>query len=114
MDANSATIIVSSDPITIKLNTGEEKKVDVDGDGTYDVYVKLNSVTNSEADLTIKQTSEAVPAGGGTVSGGTGLPEEEGGGDVSGKSNTLLGIILGVILIAIIVVAAVMMNKKKK
>ena len=114
VDANSATIIVSSDPITIKLNTGEEKKVDVDGDGTYDVYVKLNSVTNSEADLTIKQTSEAVPAGGGTVSGGTGLPEEEGGGDVSGKSNTLLGIILGVILIAIIVVAAVMMNKKKK
>ena len=113
VDANSATIIIQSDPVTIKLNIGEEKQVDLDVDGTYDVYVKLNSVTNGKADVTIKQTSGAVPEGEGVVSGGTGLPEEDEG-DVGGKSNIWLWIILGVILIAIIVVATVMMNKKKK
>jgi len=107
VSATSATIIISSDPITLKLNIGEEKKVDVDGDGVYDVYAKLNTITDGKADVTIKQISEDVPAGEeGPVSGGTGLESED------KKSTAWIWII--VILVILVAVGVGLAKKKKK
>jgi len=49
----SVTIIIQSDPITLELNIGDVKTVDVDGDGTNDLEVTLNGITDGNADLTI-------------------------------------------------------------
>jgi len=61
----SVTIIVQSNPITLKLNIGDIKTVDVDGDGTSDLEITLNSITDGNADLTINtlvQVPEVEPA----------------------------------------------------
>jgi len=114
---DSATIILESEPITIKLNTGEEKSVDIDGDGIYDVYVKLNTVTDGKADFTIKQIAQEVPEGEGPVSGGTGLDEEPAPSE-GGISLLTWVIVLIIIVILVAVILSVSKskakNKKKK
>jgi sporulation protein YlmC with PRC-barrel domain len=52
---NSVTLVISSNPITLQLLVGEEKEVDIDGDGKADIYFKLNKIVNGKADLVIKQ-----------------------------------------------------------
>ncbi|MBU2053233.1 MAG: hypothetical protein ABIJ14_01230 [Nanoarchaeota archaeon] len=59
----SVTIEISSEPIQIKLNIGQDVKVDVDGDLIYDVYVKLNSISGGLADLLVQKISEAFSEG---------------------------------------------------
>jgi len=49
----SVTIIIQSDPITLELNIGDIKTVDVDGDGTSDLELTLNGITDGNADITI-------------------------------------------------------------
>jgi len=55
----SVTIEIASEPIEVTLGIGEDAKADVDDDGYYDVYVKLNN---------IKQLSEKIVEGEGAVS----------------------------------------------
>jgi len=57
----SATIEINSNPIYVKLDVGEDVKVDVDGDNFYDIYVKLNGIIEGVVDLTIKYIYEAIP-----------------------------------------------------
>lgn len=52
---NSIILVISSNPINLKLLIGEEKEVDIDGDGKKDIYFKLNKINNGKADLLIKQ-----------------------------------------------------------
>ncbi len=55
------TIEVSSDPVEIVLGVGEDTKVDVTGDGFYDIYVILNRISGDKADMTIQKIHEEVP-----------------------------------------------------
>jgi len=101
---SSATIEIASDPIVVDLDVGEDAKVDVDKNGTYDIYVKLNSITNGKADVTVMTISEAVPEGASSVSttgGIAGENEEEQ--QPSESDLTWLWIILGVVLILAII-----------
>lgn len=59
---NSAVIEIESDPVRVELSVGQSTKVDVDNDKVYDVYVKLDSISNGKAFLTIEYLSEAIPA----------------------------------------------------
>jgi len=61
LTSTKAVVEISSTPVTAELAIGEEKKVDVNSDGVYDVYVKLLSITNNKATLDIKKISEAIP-----------------------------------------------------
>ena len=54
----SAIIEVASEPVQVELQSGEDTKVDVNDDGFYDVYVKLNAIINGKADLIIKYLHE--------------------------------------------------------
>lgn len=65
---DSATIEIASDPVQVILNVGEEAKVDVTGDGFYDVYVILNSISGGLADVTIRSIYEEITEEGGAVS----------------------------------------------
>lgn len=49
----SAKITIASTPVEVTLVIGETKNVDVNGDGANDLAVKLNSITNNKADITV-------------------------------------------------------------
>ena len=48
------TITITSDPITFDIHLGEEKILDITGDSTYDIYIKLNEITpENKANITL-------------------------------------------------------------
>ena len=57
----TATVEIGSEPVQIILDVGEDAKMDVDDDDFYEVYVKLVSIINGQADLRIEYLHEAVP-----------------------------------------------------
>jgi len=59
--STTATINLSSTPQQATLSINEEKKFEVTNDNYYDIYVKLNSIINNKANLTIKSIYEKVP-----------------------------------------------------
>ncbi len=83
MTTTRATIEIASNPVTVTLDIGEDAKVDVDEDGTYDLYVKLNDIVSGKAEVIVKELSEAVPAGEGPVSTSGEIEEQS---DISGES----------------------------
>ncbi|MBS3094865.1 S8 family serine peptidase [Candidatus Pacearchaeota archaeon] len=58
---NKTTITIQSEPLTFTLQIGESRKVNLDNDDLFDLEVKLNSIINSKANITIKQISEKIP-----------------------------------------------------
>ncbi len=56
--ANSVTLIIASNPVTVLLNAGQSKSVDVNADGTDDMKVQLNGVDNGVADVTVTKLEE--------------------------------------------------------
>ncbi len=57
----NATIEVSSTPQSMIFNISDENKFDVTEDGYYDIYVRLNSIEENKANLTIKSVYEEIP-----------------------------------------------------
>jgi len=117
LTATKATIEIASDPVTVELDVGEEAKVNVNSDGFYDIYVKLNSIANNKADVTIKKINEAIPAGAGNVSttgevGGEETGTEEGGATTAGGFNWNLWIIVIVVLVILIALGVVVKKRK--
>lgn len=115
LTATTATIVISSDPITLKLDVGQDAKIDLDKDGAYDLYVKLNGITNNKADVSVKQIDEQIPAGetssvsttGDQVTEGEVVPEE-----IESGSKTWVWVVV-VILIVLIIGAGVAIKKRK-
>jgi len=60
INPNSVDIVIQSDPISSNLKVGEEKKFDLDGDGIYDLSVRLNKIEDGKADIYILKISEAI------------------------------------------------------
>lgn len=58
----TATIEIFSTSQKTVFNIGDENKFDVTEDNHYDIYVKLNSMANNKANLTIKSIYEEIPA----------------------------------------------------
>jgi hypothetical protein len=56
----SVTVTVSSDPITITLFVNESKKIDLDNNSVYDLFLNLNSITVSKANITIREIDEVI------------------------------------------------------
>lgn len=111
LTANSATIEITSDPIQVKLEIGEDAKVDIDDDGVYDVYVKLNGITGSVADLTINYLQEEIPESSATT--GEEVVATGSSGEKEEKGTWLWVLVIALILLAIIVGAGIAVKKKK-
>lgn len=56
----TATITISSDPQTKTLSIGEIWKVNLNNDPYYDVFVRLDGVTATRADIFIKEINESI------------------------------------------------------
>lgn len=55
---NQVKIIISSEPQEKILSVGEEWKIDVNGDGNYELMIKLNSIQNNHPVLSLKYINE--------------------------------------------------------
>lgn len=114
---NSAIIEIASEPILIELNIGEDAKVNVNKDNYYDVYVKLNNITNSKANLIINYLHEEIPEEnkGSVETSGKIIDEEEIFEEAEKKNKLWLGISIGVLIVFVVgLVVKWKKNKKKK
>src|SRR3989344_2443690 len=109
--ATSAEIIVRSEPQTIVLNIGQEKRVDVDGDGKEDLVIQLKNINILTKKVTLVLTSLVVPSSENSESAGqSGAGESEaqgsgaGAGSGSGsESDSGAGAGLGVIAVILLI-----------
>jgi hypothetical protein len=58
LSQNSAEILIESNPVSATLSAGEEKKINLDNDEYFDLYLKLNSISSDKANITIKSIRE--------------------------------------------------------
>jgi serine protease AprX len=61
LTSDSATFIIESEPVETTLKAGEESFFDLTGDDLNDLYLKLNSITNYKANLTIRTLKQEIP-----------------------------------------------------
>ena len=57
----TATIEIFSIPQKNVFNVGDEKNFDVTSDDFYDIFVRLNSIINNKANLTVMSVYEKIP-----------------------------------------------------
>lgn len=106
IESDKVTIEIASTPIEVVLSVGEETKKDLDDDGFYDLYVKLNSIDGLNADVTIKEINEEVPEEEKESSSISDIGEV-----ISDVSNNF---VIYLVIALIVVIAFVFFAKKKK
>lgn len=111
--STTATITISSTPQTATLSVGDTRKFEVTGDTFYDMSVKLNSIANNKASLTVKSIHEEITAE-------TTAEEEEkeaAAGEVKeeelAKGKNLVWIILIIAVVVIAIIAYIVYKKKR-
>ncbi len=103
---DSVTVEVSSTPKQVTVKIGETKEIDANDDGTNELAIILNGITNGKADITFKNLL-APPTEEVTTT--TIAPTEV----VTGEEKTSLTWLWIVIAIIIIVIILVLIRKKK-
>ena len=104
LDATNKQVVmnISSKTQQATFSIGDEKKFDVNEDGYYDLYVKLNNITvSAKADITMKAINEKISSSLTTGSGNSNTPAEETQ-EKSGKTSNLLKILGWAIILALI------------
>ena len=106
---DSVTIEVSSTPKQVTLTIGETKDVDTNDDGTDDISISLNAITNGKADITFKNLATS----GGTeeISTTTTITQPP---VVTGTEPTSKAWIWWTLIAVIIIVIVVLLLRKKK
>ncbi len=109
VESNSVTLTIESTPQEVTLNVGENKEVDVTGDGVNDINVKLVQIDGSNADVLVTKLvgAQETPTGGET----TPTEGETTPSGITGTSNTTW-IIIAIIVIIIIIIGYFFMRKK--
>lgn len=120
----TATLEIASTPITLTLVIGETKNVDINADGTNDLAVKLNSISNGKADVTISKLKEGAdkvvqqetgtqqpPAQEQPPAGQEGVPQEQV--EEQGGSTAWIWITL-IVVVAVVIVGYLLLKKKKQ
>ncbi len=113
ISATSAEITVRSEPQTIVLNIGQEKRFDVDGDGKEDLVIQLKNINILTKKVTLILTSLVVPSaksgeqaagqGGTRESGAQGSRAGAGSGSGSESDSGAVGAGIGVIAVILLI-----------
>jgi len=113
MTDKTVTIEVASTPQIATLAIGDLKKFDVDADGYYDISVKLNSITGTDAGLVIasinEKVTEVAPP---TTEKTTGEKITEGVKNIASGKNSTLWIVIVVIVVLVLIGVAYKYKKK--
>jgi hypothetical protein len=111
VSTSTATIIVESTPQQATLNVGEVKKFELSGDNYYDLSVKLNSITNGKANLTVISINELMPAGETSpvaASNETTVPEVT---EAAGGMSAWIWVLIAVAVVVVVIIVAKKMRK---
>jgi len=60
LNSNYITVTVASTAQSATFNIGESKKFEISGDSYYDLLIKLNSISNNKADLSVSYLHELI------------------------------------------------------
>ena len=119
--SNFIDIIVRSEPIILKLGIGQSAKMNLTNANYYDLYVKLNSIINNKADITVQTINEKIPKPaditGDVIAegdGGESTTSEKTFRDLFNKSNFIYAILLIFIVLGVIILSRKKSGKKKK
>jgi len=55
---NNVEITIESNPVSLTLSVGDEKKINLDNDEYFDLYLKLNSIISDKANITLRSIHE--------------------------------------------------------
>jgi len=58
---NYVYLTITSNPISLKLGIGQSAKLNLTNSEYYDLFVKLNSIENNKADITLQLINEEIP-----------------------------------------------------
>ncbi|MFA5173642.1 MAG: S8 family serine peptidase [Candidatus Pacearchaeota archaeon] len=114
---NYINITLRSNPINLKLGIGQSAKLNLTTSDYYDLYVKLNSISNSKADITIQTINEKIPN---TITGNVvneeDNAEKEKPTSENGKNYVAIikDILLVILIIAVVVILSIKTNKKQE
>ena len=116
ISSNSVIIEISSKTQTATLYVGEEKKFNLNEDNYYDLLVRLNSITGSKADITIKEIIEEIKKAdvNNTETNKTNDSIDNIGGADTGKISAREYFYIVIILIILMAVFFVIVNMRKK
>ncbi|MEK6898737.1 MAG: hypothetical protein AABW79_01435 [Nanoarchaeota archaeon] len=111
LTTSSVIVEVSSDPQRGTLSVGEEKMFDVDGDGYYDLVVKLISIVSGKANVEINAVHVMVEES--ATSDDTEESQGVAGAISSVASNSMTWIWVALVVVVVVVIAVVMMRRKR-
>ena len=122
ISGTGVVVIISSNPVTLELSVGETKKVDVNGDGTYDLSVYLKEVSSLRIKLVLTSINEVVESSGsgaesdvgsGDEAGLTGDSAGEGTTDKEGFNMVWVWVLVGVIVL-VVILSKTFVGKRKR
>ncbi len=105
----SVSLTIYSSPKKINLSVGEEKKVELTNDNYTDLKIKLNSISNNKANLTIQEIHELIANG--TTQATTTSSNEK---DLEKNSSTILIFSLVGVGVLLLVIGIIFLIKKIK
>jgi len=112
LNSSSVKIELASTPVQLILNIGGDTKVDLDEDGYYDVYIVLNGITNSKADLTINYLHELISSSTSTTTTEETTPTTTST-EPETSSSYWIWIVVGIILL-VVIGSKIIFKKRKK
>ncbi len=120
--SSSVTLVIESDPVEVTLSVGESKQLDLDGDGSNELEVTLESISGGAAKVVMKKIAQTAvekvaPAPSETTPSET-TPSETtpttGGEAVKKESSSLTWLWVLIIVVIIVAIVVVIIKKKKK
>ena len=116
INTDSVIIVVRSDPMTVSLALGETKKLSISSSSYYDLLVKLESISGSKANVTMKTIQELIPV---TTTTPLSLGSQQASSNPSNLSNTqneknINLLVPAIILVLIIIIIGVFYYFYKK
>jgi hypothetical protein len=118
LTSSTVTVQIASTPQTATLQVGDLRKFDVTEDGYYDMTLKLNSIDNNKADLTVLSIHEMITpetiadADESEAAAGDVQDDETGVGEGSG-SLVWLWILIGVVVVVVALILPRYLRKSK-
>ena len=109
LSSAQATINITSEPIQVILDVGENTKVDATGNGFYDIHLLLNSIANNKANITLQKIHEEIPF----EEGNNETMNELGSEEEQKENETYASLILIISIIFVLIIIGFIIKKRK-
>jgi len=114
LTSTTATIIITSTPQTKTLNIGEELKVNVNDDEYFDLLIKLNSISLSKANISLKAINELISSPSDVIGAGETEPASDITTEEKESDFTLMTILITIVLVIVLIGVAYWVIYRKK